>query len=230
MGAELGDPIVVRTYEGDVGQTRQIVGPVLIWLLVAATIGALTDVPSWSANFAEALAVDPWLEVGQIGSPVVMILLALIYLGALLRTWTRQESLPFIRLLYGAGTTVVVTLVCFMLQTTYGKPRPCQVLELGGSCPPDTNFSYPSTYAVVAFALAVSIAYATPWLSYLAFPLALLEGLASIMAGEQYPHDVLVGAVLGALGGIGLLHMFSKVQASMAAKLTARKSANHNAS
>lgn len=212
------------------GQTRQVVGPVLIWLLVAATIGALTDVPSWSANFAEALAVAPWLEVGQIGSPVVMILLALIYLGALLRTWTRQESLPFIRLLYGAGTTVVVTLVCFMLQTTYGKPRPCQVLELGGSCPPDTSFSYPSTYAVVAFALAVSIAYATPWLSYLAFPLALLEGLASIMAGEQYPHDVLVGAVLGALGGIGLLHMFSKVQASMAEKLTARKSANHNAS
>jgi len=211
-----------------VGQTRQIVGPVLIWLLVAATIGALTDVPSWSANFAEALAVDPWLDVGQIVSPLVVIILVLIYLGTMLRTWMRQESLRFIRLLYGAGTTMVVTLVCFILQTTHGKPRPCHVLELGENCPPDTSFSYPSTYAVVAFALAVSIAYATPWLSYLAFPLALLEGLASVMAGDQYPHDVLVGAILGALGGIGLIYMFIKVQARTAEKLAARKSANHN--
>src|SRR5690625_7279388 len=100
---------------------------------------------------------------------------------------------------------MVDTLVCCILQTTHGKPRPCHVLELGENCPPDTSFSYPSTYAVMAFALAVSIAYATPWLSYLAFPLALLAGLASVMAGDQYPQHVLVGAIIGALGGIGLL-------------------------
>lgn len=212
------------------GQTRQIVGPVLIWLLVAATVGALTDVPPWSANFLEAMAVDPWLDVGQIVSPVVMILLAVTYLVMLLRTWSQKEYLSYIRLLYGAGTTAVVTVVTFILQNTYGKPRPCNVLELGGSCPPDTNFAYPSTYAVVAFALAVSLAYATPWVSYLAFPLAILEGLASIMAGHLYPHDVLVGAVLGALGGIGLLYMFIKVQNRAAAKLAARKAQDHNAS
>lgn len=201
------------------GQTRQIVGPVLLWLLVAATIGALSTVPSWSAELSETMAVDPWIGIGQIISPVVMILLAIFYLVMLVRTWTTKEHLPFVRLLFGAGTTLAITVISFVLQNSFGKPRPCHMVELDGTCPALESFAYPSSFAVIAFALAIGLAFAVPWTAYLAIPLAILEGVASILAGHQYPHDVLVGAVLGGIGAIGLLYMFIKVQARMAANM-----------
>lgn len=206
--------------EGKLGQTRQIVGPVLIWLLVAATIGALTTVPSWSAELSAILTVDPWIAIGQVISPIVMILLGLLYLIMLIRTWVQHENLSFIRLMFGAGTALAITVISFVLQNTYGEPRPCHLTNLGGWCPAHESFAYPSSFAVIAFAVAVGLAFAVPWASYLVFPLAMLEGVASILAGHQFPHDVLVGAVLGGLGAIGLLYMFIKVQTSMAERLT----------
>lgn len=209
--------------EGTLGQTRQIVGPVLIWLMVAATIGALSTVPAWSADLSETMAVDPWITIGQVISPIVMIILAIFYVGMTIRTWVQKEFLPFIRLLFGAGTTLAITVISFVLQNSFGKPRPCHVTELGGNCPPDASFAYPSSFAVIAFALAVGLAFAIPWTSYLVFPLAILEGVASILAGHQYPHDVFVGAILGGFGAIGLLYMFIKVQTRMAEKMAATR-------
>ena len=76
---------------------------------------------------------------------------------------------------------------------------------------------------VMAFAMAVGLAYAVPWTSYLVFPLAILEGVASILSGKQFPHDVLAGAALGGLATIGLLYMFIKLQNRLAEKLTAHR-------
>lgn len=205
--------------EDKLGQTRQIVGPVLIWLLVAATIGALTTTPSWSAELSTTMAVDPWIAIGQIISPVVMSILALLYVIMLIRTWVQHENLSFIRLVFGAGSALAITVISFVLQNTYGKPRPCHLRNLGGWCPANESFAYPSSFAVIAFALAVGLAFAVPWTSYLVFPLAILEGVASVLAAHQFPHDVLVGAVLGGLGAIGLLYMFIKIQTRMAENL-----------
>ncbi|HJF15486.1 MAG TPA: hypothetical protein K8V32_11945, partial [Enteractinococcus helveticum] len=88
--------------------TRQIVGPVLIWLLVAAIIGALTEVPPWSAELSQTMAVEPWIAVGQIVSPIIMIILLVTYLGMVIRAWVIQENLPFIRLIFGGLTTLVI--------------------------------------------------------------------------------------------------------------------------
>lgn len=192
-----------------------------MWLLVAATIGALSEVPSWSAELSDAMTVDPWIGIGDIISPIVLGVLVLIYLVMLFRTWADKEFLPVTRLLFGAGAATVFAVLNFMLQNSFGKPRPCHVQELGGVCPGDASFGYPSGFAVIVFALAVGLALALPWTAYLAFPLAILEGVASIMAGHQYPHDVLAGAVLGGLGTLGLLYMLSKVQARMAENLAA---------
>ena len=201
------------------GQTRQIVGPVLLWLLVAATIGALSTVPSWSAELSETMAVEPWIGVGQVISPIVMIILVIFYVIMLVRTRAAREHLSFVRLLFGAGTTLLIALLSFILQNSFDNPRPCHTVELHGTCPAVESFAYPSSFAVIAFALAVGLAYAVPWTSYLVFPLAVLEGVASILSGYQFPHDVLVGAVLGGIGAIGLLYMFSKVQARIAANM-----------
>ena len=203
--------------------TRQIVGPVLIWLLVAAIIGGLIEVPQWSAELSQTLAVKPWIGIGQVVSPIAMIILAISYLGMLIRTWVLNENLPFIRLIFGGLTMLAITVISFVLQNTYGKPRPCHLEELGSTCPADASFAYPSSFAVIAFALAVGLAYSVPWTAYLVFPLAILESVASVLAGEQFPHDVVAGAALGGLGAIGLLYMFIKIQTKMADHLSARR-------
>ena len=203
--------------------TRQIVGPVLIWLLVAATIGALTEVPPWSAELSQTMAIEPWIAVGQIVSPIIMLILLVTYLGMLIRAWVLKESLPFIRLIFGGLATLVIMVISFVLQNTYGKPRPCHLDEFGSTCPADTSFAYPSSFAVIAFALAVAIAFAVPWMSYLVFPLAILESVASVLAGEQFPHDVVAGAALGGLATIGLLYMFKKIQTKLAERLTVHR-------
>lgn len=207
------------------GQTRQIVGPVLLWLLVAAIIGALVEAPTWSTDISVIMTVDPWIKVGQIVSPIAMIALVAMYLLMLVRTWKTQEHLSFIRLLWGAGVTLAITVISFVLQNTYGTPRPCHTVELGGACPADASFAYPSSFAVIAFALAVGLAYAIPWTSYLVFPLAILEAVASIISGHQYPHDVVAGISLGALGAIGALYMCIKIQAKMAKNLGKKRAA-----
>src|SRR5699024_9637 len=76
--------------------------------------------------------------------------------------------------------------------------------DTGGSCPDISNFSYPSNHTVIAFGLAMGLAFAIPWLSYLVFPVAILEAISRVLAGHHYPHDVLVGAVVGAFTVIGL--------------------------
>ena len=202
------------------GKTRQIVGPVLIWLLVAAVIGALTVVPPWSTDLFETMAVEPWVGIGQFLSPVVMIALILVYLGMLLKTWIARDHKPFIRLVFGAVATTLAYGLNLLLKNDFGKVRPCHDFATGGACPAVDNFSYPSNHTVIAFGLAMGLAFAIPWLTYLAFPLAILEGVSRVMAGHHYPHDIVVGAVLGTLGVLGALLMFVKVQDSLAEKLT----------
>ena len=212
-----------KTCEGSVGQTRQIVGPVLLWLLVAAIIGALIDAPAWSTDISATVAITPWTTIGKIVSPIALIALAIMYILMIIRTWKTKEHLSFVRLIWGAGVTVVLTAVNFVLQQTYGAPRLCHVTQLDGMCPADTSFAYPSSFAVTAFALAVGLAYSVPWTSYLVFPLAILEAVASILSGYHYPHDVVAGLALGALGGIGALYMFIKFQARTAEKLAKKR-------
>lgn len=210
--------------EDTLGQTRQIVGPVLLWLLVAAIIGALIDVPVWSAKLAETMAVEPWVDIGYVLSTIVMLALVIMYAATVLRTWFTRDHVPFTRLLFaGVATVIAYGINNLLLKDTYGKVRPCNMFETAGHCPGLENFSYPSNHTVIAFGLAMGLAFAIPWLGYLAFPLAMIEGVCRVLAGHHYPHDVLAGAVLGLLGVLGFVYMFVKVQASMADKLSATR-------
>lgn len=209
--------------EDTLGKTRQIVGPVLIWLLVAAVIGALIEVPPWSAELYETMTIESLGDTGHIASTVVMLALVIVYLGTLVRTWVTKDNIPFVRLVFGGAATTLVYVINVFLKDGYGKVRPCNVYETVGNCPPLEDFSYPSNHTVIAFGLAMGLAFALPWMAYLAFPLAILEGVSRVLAGHHYPHDVLVGAALGTLGVLGALLMFVKVQSSMAAKLSASR-------
>src|SRR5699024_3592701 len=167
--------------EDTLGKTRQIVGPLLIWLLVAAVIRALIEVPPWSADLYETMTHKSLGDPGYISFLVVMLTPRIIYLGLALRTWMVQDHIPCVGLAIGAVATTVVYVVNLVLKDGYGKVRPCNVYETIDICPPIDNFSSPSNHTVIAFGLAMGLAFALPWMAYLAFPLAIIEGMSRVL-------------------------------------------------
>ncbi|MEK7140552.1 MAG: phosphatase PAP2 family protein [Patescibacteria group bacterium] len=63
----------------------------------------------------------------------------------------------------------------------------------------ETGFAFPSSHAAVFMALAVSIFFTHKKAGYVFIFLALLIGLARIVAGVHFPIDILGGFALGAL-------------------------------
>jgi undecaprenyl-diphosphatase len=91
-----------------------------------------------------------------------------------------------------------------ILKPFVGRVRPAQFLldaVVIGQIP--RTFSFPSTHATLAWALATVIAAEDPRIGRFAYILAALISLSRIYLGMHFPLDVAVGALLG--WGIGML-------------------------
>lgn len=69
---------------------------------------------------------------------------------------------------------------------------------------PLTQYSFPSSHSSVAFAIAMSLTLAHPWLGAIAFVLAFLIGLSRVAVGVHYPTDILAGALLGIAAALAI--------------------------
>jgi undecaprenyl-diphosphatase len=72
--------------------------------------------------------------------------------------------------------------------------------------PPSTTHSFPSGHSTTSFACATVLAHYAPRLRIPFFALAALIAFSRVYDGMHYPTDVLTGAVLGVLVGIGLVY------------------------
>ncbi|KYG61758.1 hypothetical protein AZI85_05910 [Bdellovibrio bacteriovorus] len=63
------------------------------------------------------------------------------------------------------------------------------------------GFSFPSSHAADAFAVAAFVTSFYPRTAYLLYPLAILMGYSRIYCGVHFPGDVIAGALLGLLLG-----------------------------
>jgi undecaprenyl-diphosphatase len=85
------------------------------------------------------------------------------------------------------------------------RPRP--TIEIGARIVAGAqNYSFPSTHATVAFALAYVLSREEPRLRVLFYLLAIAIGFSRMYLGVHYPSDVVAGAILG--WGIGYGVMF----------------------
>lgn len=204
-------------------RTRQLVVPVLLWLFVAAVVGVLFETPTWSAALFETAVDQTVVNIGTIASTVMLLSLVAGYGIVFLWSWRTEHNAACIRLLYGGVVIVVIYLLNRILKSMFGQIRPCHTIQTPANCPPLDNFSYPSNHTVIAFGLAMGLAFAIPGLSYVVFPVAVVEGISRVLAGHHYPHDVLAAAVLGTLGVLATLLIFEGLQQKRTEQLSAMR-------
>lgn len=104
------------------------------------------------------------------------------------------------------------------------RVRPCRALEgirLIIPCP--KSFSLPSGHAITSFGVAVPLFYLTQGyvsLGWRCYPLLLAAAIAfsRLYLGVHYPTDVLTGAFLGSLIGLGMTIVYQWVENRTAGK------------
>lgn len=187
------------------GHLSKIFWAVVMWIVAGIVITLLHETPAWSVKTFVWVVTDKWAPAGALLSTIVLLLLMMLYLGLLVRMWLDKNRLLLGELIGGGAFAVAMYIINLLLKARYEQIRPCHQLQVATECPLVGNFSYPSNHTVIAFGLATGLAFALPGLAYLAYPLAIVEGVSRVIAGHHYPHDVLAGATLGMLGVLGAL-------------------------
>jgi undecaprenyl-diphosphatase len=110
-----------------------------------------------------------------------------------------------------------------LFKSIVARIRPSNVLENVIAVGFPNGYSFPSSHATLAFALAVVLSYKEPKLKKLFFLLALLIAFSRIYLGYHFPGDVLAGAVLGLLIGWATLVWYRKYRGKHMKKSTPKK-------
>ncbi|QBJ98583.1 phosphatase PAP2 family protein [Rhodococcus sp. ABRD24] len=140
-------------------------------------------------------------------------LLALVAVFGVLAAQMWRTRSPYLGelLMGGAGVGIAYGL-SMAVKLLVGEDRPCRVELSLADCPAAGDWSFPSSHTVIAVGLATAIVLASERLLStrqrgLVIALAALVGLARVLQGVHYPHDVLAGAVLGSSVTIAVVVM-----------------------
>lgn len=108
------------------------------------------------------------------------------------------------------------------LKTVLRQERPCRaVLDAVAiaECPPSGDWSFPSNHATLTAAAAVAIVLAWRRLAPVALPLGLLMGFSRVFVGVHYPHDVLIGMLLGTVTAVVVMLLLAAPAADLVRRL-----------
>jgi membrane-associated phospholipid phosphatase len=147
------------------------------------------DTPTWFQHLAEV-----WTELG-------LLLFGVLFIVA---WWRARRGDP--RALAIAVLAPLVTAVAYvcseLLKSAVDEERPCRAVSGALTsiveCPAYGDWSFPSNHSTIAGAAAVGLALAWPRIAALTLPMAVLMAFSRVFVGVHYPHDVLVGLLLGA--------------------------------
>jgi undecaprenyl-diphosphatase len=116
---------------------------------------------------------------------------------AVVRVYFKHEKKHHIRhIVMVLGTAVLSWVVAHFLKNWIAHPRPMDVVTL---IKPDDIYSFPSGHASFMFALAFTMYYVDKKAGKILLVLALLTGIARVLAGVHFWYDILGGALIGYL-------------------------------
>ncbi|WP_069169878.1 phosphatase PAP2 family protein [Streptomyces griseus] len=96
---------------------------------------------------------------------------------------------------------VVAYVLNDVLKALVHEVRPCRSLHLATleACPAPGDWSFPSNHAAIAAAAAVALLFVSRRIGAVAVVAACAMGASRVWVGAHYPHDVVVGMLVGAL-------------------------------
>lgn len=163
--------------------------------------GLYTTVTRWAADSPHWLdqLVKVWSDLG-------------LGLFAVLMLWVfwharRTSSAVMAQVLAAPLVVIAAYAVNSVLKSLVDEVRPCR--QIAGSfsletCPQPTDWSFPSNHAVIAFAAAVALWFVSRRIGAIALVAAVLMAASRVWVGVHYPHDVVVGALVGTLVAVPL--------------------------
>ncbi|MGA5819451.1 phosphatase PAP2 family protein [Kitasatospora sp. NPDC094028] len=123
----------------------------------------------------------------------------------MLYAWWRArgaDSATMAKVLASPVIVVVAYVANSVLKGQVEELRPCA--QIHGSlaletCPAAGDWSFPSNHSVIAFAAAIALWFVSWRLGVVATVFAALMAASRVWVGVHYPHDVVVGALVGTL-------------------------------
>ncbi|MER7464145.1 phosphatase PAP2 family protein [Streptomyces sp. NPDC097981] len=169
--------------------------------------------PGWLQS-----AFEVWTEYG-------LLLFGLLFIAVWWRARTEDGPRGVALAVLAPLATAVAYVGSEVVKSAVHEERPCRAVAGAAAslvaCPAPGDWSFPSNHSAIAGAAAVALAFAVRRLALLTVPLALLMAFSRVFVGVHYPHDVMVGLLLGgslaALFVHGLTGPISTITAAMRA-------------
>jgi undecaprenyl-diphosphatase len=157
---------------------------------------------SWYTAMIRFAQDTPWLqEPMELYSDYGVVLFGVLLVLAW-RSANRGTPVTVKSVLWAPAAILVAYGISNLVKIAVREPRPCLVLQgivTVAPCDFATDYSLPSNHAVIVAAATVVILVLHRGLGVLAIGLALVMGVSRVYVGAHYPHDVLIGFLVGAV-------------------------------
>ncbi len=170
--------------------------------------GLYRDVTDWARTAPGWLddVIKYWSAYGIVIFAVFM----------LLAWWSarRQPSEAMTRVLAAPVVVVVAYIANDLLKSVVKEVRPCQQLPHTfnlEACAAPGDWAFPSNHTVVAFSAAVALLLVHRKIGWLAVLAAVAMGASRVYVGAHYPHDVVVGALVGTVLAAALVPVAARL-------------------